>query len=418
MNGTGIWARGNSPQVELRWSASASSPARGIFHSFVNVARFFKNLFASLKRKARREHLRALFAQVSGCILIAAASLDAAASENIRVAIMDNQKTVILEAGAGLIAANDRTGVAKKKMAFTAAAHADPQVRVSAVDGSMRVNGKSYRGVVEIRRKASGLFLVVNELDIEEYLRGVIAAEVPPDWEFEALKAQAVASRTYALYQKKAAGKRPYHILATVNGQVYDGRRGEHSNTLRAVRETAGMVLLYRGAVIPAFYHSSCGGHTENASELWGIDAPYLRGVDCDCQTISKYGTWEKRISISRIEQSLDDHGYAIKDIQDMEINGITPAGRVRLVAIRHRKGVTDIPAETLRAAAGYSVLPSSFFELGLEDNEVVFSGRGMGHGVGLCQWGAQERAGRGFDYRSILGWYYPGTTLARMEEL
>lgn len=356
------------------------------------------------------------FTKASLTILLLLLNLNASASENIRVAIMDNQKSVFFDSAAGLIASDDPSGGIKKKMTFTAASRFNRQVRISSLDGSIRVNGKSYRGTMEIRRKSNNLFLIVNELDIEEYLRGVIAAEVPPDWEFEALKAQSVASRTYALYQKKTAGKRAYHILATVNGQVYDGKRGEHSNTLRAVRETEGLVLIYRGEVIPAFYHASCGGHTENASELWGIDAPYLRGVDCDCQEISTYGAWEKRISTSHIEQALANLGYQVKDILDMEIQGITAAGRVRQVAIRHRKGISDIPAEALRAATGYSFLPSSFFELELEGNEAVFSGRGMGHGVGLCQWGAQERARRGFKYQSILSWYYPGTTLSRMD--
>ena len=166
-------------------------------------------------------------------------------------------------------------------------------VRLSSASGVIQVNGKGYRGWVEIRKKKNGLLLVVNELDIEEYLKGVVAAEIPPDWEFEALKAQAVASRTYALYQKQSAGNRPYHILATVDSQLYSGNRGEHPQTVRAVQETRGVVITYQGEIIPAFYHSSCGGHTENAAELWGIDEPFLKGVDCECQEISKYGLWE-----------------------------------------------------------------------------------------------------------------------------
>jgi stage II sporulation protein D len=310
------------------------------------------------------------------------------------------------------------TGHREKKMMFSAASVGRRPVRIRSAGEFTRLNDKSYRGWVELRKKKNGRLLVINELDIEEYLLGVIAAEIPHDWEFEALKAQAIASRTYALYQKRASGKRPYHILATVDGQVYSGRNGERENSVRAVRETKGIVIVYGGEAIPAFYHASCGGHTENAAELWGIDEPYLKGVDCECQEISRYGLWEKRISAARLATLLGRQGYRLNGITGIEMDSITPAGRVRQVTIRHTGVTTFIPAETLRAAVGYSFLPSVFFEPALEGNEVVFSGRGLGHGVGLCQWGAKEMARRGFDFKSILSHYYPGTTLKRIEEL
>jgi len=340
-------------------------------------------------------------------------------AESIRVAVADDEKEVVLFSKAGLIIEGAPAGRVEKRLTFSAAANAFRRpMRVTAADGEIRVNGKGYRGLMEVRKKSNGLLLVVNELYIEDYLRGVIAAEVPPDWAVEALKAQAVASRTYALYRKKTSGRRPYHILATVNGQVYAGRSGEHKNALRAVRDTEGLVVVYRGEVIPAFYHSSCGGHTENALELWGLDEPYLRGVDCECQAISKYGAWEKRLAVSRVAALLARRGYRLRDISDMVIESITPAGRVRSVSIRSGGAAAVVPAETLRAAMGYSFIPSVFFELSVDGGEAVFSGRGMGHGVGLCQWGAEEMAEKGQDYASILRWYYPGTSLARIDEL
>ena len=147
-------------------------------------------------------------------------------------------------------------------------------VRISSRGMYTQMNGKSYRGWIEIRKKRNGLLLVVNELDIEDYLKGVVAAEVPHDWEPEVLKAQAIASRTYALYQKKTAGSRAYHIRATVDSQVYGGRSAEHGAASDALRKTEGIVITYRGDIIPAYYHASCGGHTESAFDLWGIDAP------------------------------------------------------------------------------------------------------------------------------------------------
>jgi stage II sporulation protein D len=168
--------------------------------------------------------------------------------------------------------------------------------------------------------------------------------------------------------------------------------------------------------VIPAYYHSSCGGHTENALELRGIDEPYLKGVECDCQNISKYGTWEKRFTTAGIIRALQREGFRLAEIAGVETGDLTAAGRVKNVIFRHAGKATSVPAETIRAALGYSNIPSIFFEPELMDQEVVFSGRGLGHGIGLCQWGAKEMARNGADYRAILFHYYPGTAVVPMQ--
>lgn len=350
------------------------------------------------------------------CAVLCVFSAEASAAENIRVAIADNQRTVMLGSVSGLEVEGAPSGAHEKNMTFTSATMSSRMVRIKSAGDFVRVNNKRYRGWVELRRKKNGLLLVVNDLDIEDYLKGVIGAEIPHGWEFEALKAQAVASRTYALYQKRTAGNRPYHILATVNSQVYNGCDGERQNSVRAVSDTKGLVIVYQGEIIPAFYHSSCGGHTENAAEFWGIDEPYLKGVDCECQEISKYGLWEKRISIAKIASALKRIGYRVNAIEDLEIASITPAGRVKSVMIRSAGRTTRVSGEALRAALGNTVILSSFFELELIDGQAVFSGRGSGHGVGLCQWGAKEMAQRGYGFQAILSHYYPGTNLARME--
>jgi stage II sporulation protein D len=339
------------------------------------------------------------------------------ASESIRVAVADNQKTVVLKSSMGLVLEGARQGRVEKKMTFGADYAGAGQVRVISDDGFVQVNGRSYRGTVEVRKKKNGALLVVNELDLEDYLMGVIAAEMPHDWEPEALKAQAVVARAFALHEKKAAGRRPYHILATVNGQVYSGRLGERQAPVRAVRETRGLVLTYAGEVIPAFYHSSCGGHTEDALELWSIDAPYLKGVDCDCQKISKYGAWERRFSLASFASALRTRGYRLQGITGVKTGSVTPAGRVRDVEIVCDNGTMSVPAEHLREAIGYNQVPSIFFETAVSGQDVVISGRGRGHGVGLCQWGAKTLAQEGYDYRSILRHYYPGTRLTQLDD-
>ena len=340
-------------------------------------------------------------------------------SGNIRVAIADNQRIIVLTSPSGLVVEGRAALQGEHTMTVGASSIGSRPLRMRSAGDFIRVNKKSYRGWVELRKKKNGLLLAVNELDIELYLLGVIASEIPHDWHRETLKAQAVASRTYALYQKRMSEGRPYHVFATEDSQMYNGRSGERPSTSQAVRETAGQVLTYGGELIPAFYHSSCGGHTEDASKLWDVKEPYLQGVDCDCQNISKYGQWERRFSIDKIAHALRKRGYPVRQIIAATQGSITPAGRVRDVAITYAGGAIAVPAEALRAAVGNALLPSVFFELELSETggELIFSGRGLGHGVGLCQWGAEEMAQRKFGYREILGHYYPGTEITAREE-
>ena len=337
-------------------------------------------------------------------------------AESIRVVIADNQRSVALGSPAGIRTAGAPARTSVQTATYRAADVGKTPIRVSTPGRFINVNGNAYRGAIEIRKKGNGRLLVINDLDLEAYLLGVVAAEIPSDWESEALKAQAIASRTYALYQKQNAGRRSYHILATVDSQMYLGKRGERTRATKAVEETEGLVITYLGDVIPAFYHSSCGGHTENALELWGIDEPFLKGVDCDCQNISKYGIWEKRFTTAGVIRALRREGFRFADISSVEMGDVTPAGRVKNVIFRNSGKATSVPAETIRAALGYSNIPSIFFEPELIDQEVVFSGRGLGHGIGLCQWGAKELARSGADYRAILSHYYPGTAVVRKQ--
>ncbi len=341
----------------------------------------------------------------------------AISAETIRVAIADDQRSVTLHSSSGLVLTGSPSNHHEKKLVFGTGSVGGKPVRVRSVDDATRVNGKRYRGWVEIRKKRNGLLLVINELNLETYLAGVVASEIPHDWEYEALKAQAVAARTYALYEKRIAGHRPYHILATVSSQVYNGADGERSSAARAVHDTKGIVIVYQGEIIPAFYHSNCGGQTEDAAELWGIDLPYLKSVDCDCQEIVQDELWEKRISASTVSRALKRFGYPVGDISDVNIAKLTPGGRVQSVAVRSANRTILVPGDAFRTALGHTVIPSVFFEMERVGDEIVFSGRGRGHGVGLCQWGARAMARKGYDYQEILSHYYPGTNLVRLEE-
>lgn len=342
-------------------------------------------------------------------------ALPASASENIRVLIAEHMKSATIESSSGLIMEHSPAKEAGNRITIGSRYIGTRPVRITARDGTVRLNNRQYRGTIEIRRMNDSEVFVINELDIEDYLMGVVAEEIPHDWEFEALKAQAVASRTYALYLKRNAGRRPYHITASVRTQLYGGLRSERDSAVRAVRDTKGLVLMYQGSVIPAFYHSSCGGRTEDAGELWDIDVPYLKGVDCSCQEISKYGAWERRISIKEALTALGRLGYRLGNITSVGLGRITRAGRVKDIVIRDGDRVVRVPAERFRSSLGYGMIPSVFFEVSAAGGEIVFSGRGMGHGVGLCQWGAREMAQRGLDFISILRHYYPGTSIEQL---
>lgn len=346
--------------------------------------------------------------------LLFALSAECLGAARIRVAIADSSTQVVLQSPAGLTIGRGRTAKVRRTITLTPADLGTDPILVRSRGSSISVNGKKYRGTMEVRRNGIGRIRVINDLDLEDYLKGVVAAEIPHEWEMEALKAQAVASRTYALHQKEASGGRSYHLLATVDSQMYVGMEGERPRAVRAVDDTRGEVLQYEGRLISAYYHSSCGGHTEDALELWGIDASYLRGVDCDCQRISTYGPWERKFSIPEVIGALRREGYPITDIAAVENGDITPAGRVKRVLFRSSQGMISIPAESLRSILGYSRFLSVFIEPELVDREIVISGRGRGHGVGLCQWGAQDLALQGKEYRAILEHYYPGTKIVR----
>lgn len=276
------------------------------------------------------------------------------------------------------------------------------------------MNGKGYRGVLEVYPAEKGL-LVVDELPLEEYLVGLINCEISSQWPIEAVKAQAVIARSYAVYQKAARKGALYHLESSVMDQVYEGCDIEDSRAVRGVKETAGEVLTFGGAIIQAFYHSSCGGHTESAENVWGGTLPYLQGVDCKYCLTAPSVKWEQTIPLKKIETLLKNNGYQVSGIKEIRPGKRNRSGRFQEVIANHGKGRLVVSAVNFRKAIGYSTIKSTNFEIANHADEVTFSGFGYGHGVGLCQWGAKQRAGDGFDYQEILSYYYPGTSLEKL---
>lgn len=277
------------------------------------------------------------------------------------------------------------------------------------VKGDFFGSGVRYSGQIEVWRGEKGLY-VVNELPLEDYVESVVASEVGTDWEAEALKAQAVIARTYAVYKKTAVTNQSmYHLTSSVLHQVYKGNNS-HFKVTYAVRATEGEILTYNGKPIEALYHSTCGGRTENPEEVFGKKIPYMKSVESRCD-LSPYWIWEKKIPISEIEKALN-----LKGIKDLDIKSRTSTGRAKDINVKIEEGNTTIRAADLRRLLGWSRLPSTYFEIKKNGDSIIFEGKGYGHGVGLCQWSALQMAAEGKTYREILSFFYPGTEIKQYE--
>ncbi len=294
------------------------------------------------------------------------------------------------------------------------------------------VQGRAYRGTIEVQRDGRGRIRVINRVGLEDYLRGVVPSEMPAHWPPEALKAQAVAARTYALYRmQRALDEGMTGVLrATVLDQVYRGVRAESGPTDAAVAATRGEALTVDGQWLVAYFHSSCGGRSERPASVWGVseerrrDAVWLAanervfGERDDPGCIeSPWSTWRTTITKSQVAASLRKL-TGMRSIDRIEVAARTASGRVARFLVVGRVGTRrvqkTINGQAARMAIGPQRLRSLLCTVESSGSRVLFSGAGWGHGVGLCQWGARGRAEHGDDYRAILAGYYPGAWLAQ----
>lgn len=297
--------------------------------------------------------------------------------------------------------------------------------------GALNVDGRTYRGNVRIIDDGSQL-AVVNEIDLEDYLRGVVPRELLCS-SLEAVKAQAVVARTYVLARSGASGQ-PWDVSDDAGSQVYGGAEDEYPLSDRAVTETAGIVLAYKGRLAnQSLYHSTCGGRTENNHSVYGTPpVAYLQSVNCllpdgspACGR-SSYAHWTASWSCQELAEQLGRLSHRqIKSIKSLEILETGPSGRViRLAAHPDEGPALEYSYDEIRQALRYrdkrgnsAWLPSVRFTVdNAQPGRLSVSGSGWGHGVGMCQWGAIGFAGLGSNYGQILLYYFPGTTLATLE--
>jgi len=290
-------------------------------------------------------------------------------------------------------------------------------------DNFLQMAGAELAPQVRIQTDPKGGLVLIAELGLEDYLTGVLVGEVPVNrWHEEALKAQAVTSRSFALSQMRQRANEPYDVEATVMSQVFKPGHRNNPTVVKACQATRGLVLTCQGRYFPAYFHSTCGGQTSAVERIFpGQEAvPCLRGTSCPFCTASPSYTWHLRLSKealrTKLSGSMDVAGAQIGQISSIEfLGGSGNPARAEQVRIHHSFGTATLPANRFRILAGAGELKSVQLT-GLSDAGDAFeiSGRGFGHGVGLCQYGSQGMALQGYSYEQILGFYFPGGELTK----
>ncbi len=298
-------------------------------------------------------------------------------------------------------------------------------------------NGKTYKGGIILSVNSSGKINVVNKLSLEEYLKGVVPAEMPsanPAY-LEALKAQAVCARSYSLKKMLARKSQPFDLYADVRDQVYGGRDAERPLATEALSATHGDVLMFHDTLATVYYHSTCGGVLEAVQNVWNTKPfPYLQpqkdilgnGFAC---SVSPLFRWERRFKLSELDSLFKlrfNKSYLHETVLDTtrlvfktRVLRRTAQGRVQQMQVTYGDTSATLDGYAIRRFFSKSekgALPSLFFNFASNDSTIILSGGGSGHGVGMCQWGALNMSQKGFKYYDILvNKYFKGTYLKKV---
>jgi stage II sporulation protein D len=342
-----------------------------------------------LKKRAaigtEKQYVRVLIARTGERVIVSSAS---------RVKITDIRTRRILYDGSG------------KKLTFHPDKVPNP-VAVESWDSPLVMNGRAYRGTMEMHENL-GKILVINVVTMDAYLYGVVPCEISSGWDGEALKAQAVAARTYTYHHLMNGRDLVYDLDATSSFQVYGGLSVETESTRRAVNDTSGEIAVYRNRPIVAYFHSTCGGLTADAGSVWnGGELDYLKPVRCEYCRQSPHFEWQEKVSLYDIRRFLGKKYRGIGAITGISLK--KTGDRVAHVNIAHRNGTLKISGNEFRLLFPEKKIRSLFFDASKTSEGLVLRGHGWGHGVGLCQWGANGMAARGANYRDILSFYYKG---------
>jgi stage II sporulation protein D len=338
------------------------------------------------------------------------------------------------------------------------AAPKEEQGKVSAI----LYKGKKYRGSMTMQSLSGSDITLINELSFDQYLYGVVPSEMPADWHIEALKAQAVAARNYALVTMGRHNNMGFDLCSSEHCQAYNGMEKENINTTEAVNATKGKVLTYNEKLISAFFHSSSGGHTEDSENVWGTVTDYIRGVEDTYSLGSPHDNWTLELDRSELKDKLNQANIDLGDIIDIRVLECSQYGRVTKLSIKGSKETRVFEKEKIRSIIGTRTLKSIWYkiktdadifvrgsllsasEMGRTSNmylvseagkskvssprnkvtikgmsstkaynvvpdKYIFDGKGFGHGLGMSQYGAKGMAEAGNNYQDILEHYYQG---------
>lgn len=344
---------------------------------------------------------------------------------------------------------------------------------MAADNTSLTILGKPYDGGFSVGRNVSAKLIAVNVLMRQDYLKGVVAKEMPASWHIEALKAQTVAARTYSIRQMNRHYSDGFDLCNTTHCQVYGGINGHAHSASMAVEQTDGKIIVYDGFTINAMYHASSGGYIENSEDIYYSPLPYMKAKPDPYSLMNEKNDWSVQLDAAEISRRMANAGYKIGQVQSISVDETLASGRVVALTVNGDQGSVTLAKEKIRAALGYADFKSLLFSMAgganqinvmsadglvpLSDSEVQiigqdgqvstvsgdtlnvvnadvtyyelaraatsdegfsFSGKGMGHGLGMSQYGAQAMAQQGFDYRDILGFYYTNTEVITIEEL
>lgn len=285
---------------------------------------------------------------------------------------------------------------------------------VSSADNILSLNGSAYRGDFEIHRLKDGLY-IINAVSMSDYLKGVVPCEMPASWPEEALKAQAVAARTFCVYHlRRAAEKSLYGLDATTGSQVYRGISAEARASSKAVDATEGIIITNANQPIIAYFHSTCGGLTANAKYVWpNSDYGFFEAKNCAYCKDSKHYSWETELTLDAISAALKKKYGGIGRITN--ISFLKKESRVLQVKIAHKGGDLRLGGNEFRMLISPQALKSLYFSAEKKGNALLIKGHGWGHGVGMCQWGARGMALAGKSYKEITAYYYKDVRLAKI---
>lgn len=292
---------------------------------------------------------------------------------------------------------------------------------------TVRINARPYRGDFIFRQDSAEKITVVNRLPLEEYLVSALASEAHPDWPIEALKAHAVVSRTmvaHRIWIQKQKGL-PFDVTADTRTHLYYGVSVERDWARQAVEATRGQVLAYQGELLSVTFHANCGGHTEDASELWDIkrrmimgDPSPLRGrPDPYCRDRRHY-RWRADLSKEKFLEAIRPEVGELGDLLSCEVTEYNRSGRARTVRIQGADKTITLTGRRFRELLGANRLRSLKFTISVSKRNLSFDGFGWGHGVGLCQWGAYGMARQGKKTDEILEFYFPGAQRRKLAGL